>query len=118
MLQENVVPPQHGSTSQHQKAKSTTGNLLGLNNPLGNTESYQHLSHWHCTGWLSLIWTNLLNKLNTASMQDTAHDHTNQMGDFFTPMRFGRVLPPDYSPHGMGVSGPPYDGLRGHVPLI
>merc|ERR1711953_57566 len=44
MLQENVVPPQHGSHSQHQKAKSTTGNLLGLNNPLGNTESYQHLS--------------------------------------------------------------------------
>ena len=39
MLQENVVPG-----SQHQKAKSSTGNLLGLNNPLGNTESYQHLS--------------------------------------------------------------------------
>ena len=37
---------------------------------------------------------------------------------FFTPMRFGRVLPPDHSPHGMGVRGPPYDGLRGHVLLI
>ena len=43
MLQENAtsVPPQQQA---HQKAKSTTGNLLGLNNPLGNTESYQHLS--------------------------------------------------------------------------
>jgi len=43
MLQENAtsVPPQQQA---HQKAKSTTGNLLGLSNPLGNTESYQHLS--------------------------------------------------------------------------
>ena len=43
MLQENS-----GGVFVHQKAKSTTGNLLGLNgngnNPLGNPESYQHLS--------------------------------------------------------------------------
>ena len=64
------------------------------------------------------IKTNPNKNVNTASTQDTPNDHTNQMGDFFTPMRFGRVLPPDHSPHGMGVRGPPYDGLRGHVPLI
>ena len=52
--------------------------------------------------------------LNTASRQDTAYDHINQMGDFFARIRFGRVLPPNHSQHSMGVSGPPYGGLRGH----
>ena len=55
---------------------------------------------------------------NIASTQDTAYYHTNQMGDFKTPMHFGRVLPPNHRPHGMGVSGPPYGGLRGHITLI
>ena len=53
-----------------------------------------------------------------ASTQDTANDHTNQMGDFITPMCFGRALPPNHSPHSMGVSGPPQGALWGHVTLI
>ena len=53
-----------------------------------------------------------------ASTQDTAYVHTNQMGDFYTPMHFGGVLPPNYRSHGMGVSGPPYGELRGHNTLI
>ena len=53
--------------------------------------------------------------VNTASRQDTANDHTNQMGDFFVPLFFGRLLSPNHSPHSMGISGPPYGGLRGHT---
>ena len=44
---------------------------------------------------------------NTDSMHYTAHIHTNKIGDFKTPMYFGRVLPHNHSPHGMGVSAPP-----------
>ena len=51
MLQENVFV--------HQKAKSTTGNLLGLNNPLGNTESYQHLTGESSGG--TSTWNNVTN---------------------------------------------------------
>ena len=43
---------------------------------------------------------------NTASTQDTANTHTNQMGDFIDPPCFSRALPPNQSPHRMGVSGP------------
>ena len=55
---------------------------------------------------------------NTASVQDTANNHTKQMGDFEAPLCFGRVLPPNHRPHSMGVAGPPYGGLRGHITLI
>ena len=59
-----------------------------------------------------------MNFINTACVEDTATNHTNQMGDFKTPMCFGRVLPPNHRPHGMGVGGPPYGGLWGHITLI
>ena len=44
--------------------------------------------------------------VNMASTQDTANAHTNQMGDFIDPLCFSRALPPNQSPHRMGVSGP------------
>ena len=44
--------------------------------------------------------------LNTASTQDTANTHTNQMGDFIDLLCFSRALPPNQSPHRMGASGP------------
>ena len=56
--------------------------------------------------------------LNTASMQQTANSHTNQMGDFITPMHFGRVLPPNHSPYRVGISGPPQGALWGYITLI
>ena len=59
----------------------------------------------HLLGCLGLLKIN--QNFNTASMQDTANDHTNQMGDFITPMCFGRALPPNHSSHSMGVCGPP-----------
>ena len=52
-----------------------------------------------------------------ASMQDTAHIHIKQMGDFKTPLHFGRAPPPIHSPHGMGVNEPPYGGLQGRITL-
>ena len=66
---------------------------------------------------MDLALVNLI-VVNMASMQDTAYYHTNQMGDFNTPMHFGRVLPPNHRSHGMGVSRPPYGGLRGHITVI
>ena len=35
---------------------------------------------------------------NMASMQDTAHIHTKQMGGFKTPLHFGRAPPPHPQP--------------------
>ena len=55
---------------------------------------------------------------NTAFAQDTANSHTNQMGDFEAPLSFGRVLPPNHRSHSMGVAGPPYGGLQGHITPI
>ena len=52
-----------------------------------------------------------------ASMQDTAHIHTKQMGDFKTPLQFGRAPPPIHNPHCMGVNELPYVGLQGHITL-
>ena len=52
-----------------------------------------------------------------ASTQDTAHIHTKQMGDFKTPLHFGRAPPPIPNPHGMGVNKPPYGGLQGHITM-
>ena len=59
-----------------------------------------------------------LKRLNTASVQDTANNHTKQLGDFEAPLCFERVLPPDQRPLSMGVSEPPYEGLWGHISLI
>ena len=56
--------------------------------------------------------------LNMASTQDPANTHTNQMGDFIDPLCFSRVLPPNQSPHRMGVSGPTEGALWGHITLI
>ena len=55
--------------------------------------------------------------LNMASMHNTAHIHIKQMGDFKTPLHFGRAPPPIHSPHGMGVNEPPYGGLQGRITL-
>ena len=55
--------------------------------------------------------------VNMASVQDTAHIHTKQMGDFKNPPHFGRAPPPIHSSHGMGVKEPPYGGLHGHITL-
>ena len=40
--------------------------------------------------------------LNTASRQDTAHDHTNQMGDFFQPHAFWQGTTPRPQPTWQG----------------
>ena len=58
--------------------------------------------------WVDCVFseTKIELKLNTASTQDTANTHTNQMGDFIDPPCFSRALPPNQSPHRMGVSGP------------
>ena len=50
-------------------------------------------------------------------MQDTAHIHTKQMGDFKTLLRFGRAPSPIHNPHGMGVDELPYVRLQGHITL-
>ena len=55
-------------------------------------------------------FTDLKKNINTASRQDTANDHTNQMGDFFAPMRFGRVLPPTIAHIVWGSVDPPMEG--------
>ena len=58
-----------------------------------------------------------LKRFNIASMQDTAHIHTKQMGEFKTPLHFGRALPSIHSQHGVGVNEPPYVELQGHITL-
>ena len=55
---------------------------------------------------------------NTDSAQDTANTHTNKMGDFIDPLCFGRALPPNYSPHRIGINGPPQGALWSHIALI
>ena len=47
---------------------------------------------------------------NTASRQDTAYDHINQMGDFCACIRFGRVLPPTTANIVWGSVDPPMGG--------
>ena len=67
----------------------------------------------------SILIENFFNKMLTRLPgKITADIHTNKIGDFKTPMHFGRVLPPNYNPHGMGVIEPPYEGLRGHITQI
>ena len=53
--------------------------------------------------------------LNMASVQDTANSHTEQMGDFKTPMYFERVLPPTTNHIVWGSLDPPYGRLRGYL---
>ena len=53
---------------------------------------------------------------NTASTQDTANNHTNQMGDFFAPMCFGRVLPPTTAHIVWGSVDPPMEGYGIIIP--
>ena len=48
-----------------------------------------------------------VSSFNMASTQDTANNHISKMGDFITPLCFGRVLPPYHIPHRVGVGGPP-----------
>ena len=62
---------------------------------------------WAAVKGIARLVKQRLHMFNMASTQDTAYVHTNQMGDFYNPMHFGRVLPPNHSPHRVGVSGPP-----------
>ena len=55
--------------------------------------------------WVLIVKYIFLKKiLNTASVQDSANSHTNQIRDFEAPMYFRRVLPPspNHRQHGMG----------------